>query len=131
MTRLPSVAYAASSAAITDGLPPAVCLLASRLAFAYKQSTGLFASQLSLREGSQDRSHRVVSPGMRATGMTSSGVGWVSTSEALSFLDGEAGPPSAAICESMRTASAAAMAGKSCRIAVRRLPAVSAMRVPS
>lgn len=50
MTRLPSVAYAASSAAITDGLPPAVCLLASRLAFAYKQSTGLFASQLSLRE---------------------------------------------------------------------------------
>ena len=90
MTRLPSVAYAASSAAITDGLPPAVCLLASRLAFAYKQSTGLFASQLSLREGSQDRSHRVVSPGMRATGMTSSGVGWVSTSEALSFLDGEA-----------------------------------------
>lgn len=32
-------------------------------AFAYKQSTGLFASQLSLREGSQDRSHRVVSPG--------------------------------------------------------------------
>ena len=35
----------------------------SRLAFAYKQSTGLFASQLSLREGSQDRSHRVVSPG--------------------------------------------------------------------
>ena len=37
MTRLPSVAYAASSAAITDGLPPAVCLLASRLAFAYKQ----------------------------------------------------------------------------------------------
>ena len=30
--------------------------------------------------------------------MTSSGVGWVSTSEALSFLDGEAGPPSAAIC---------------------------------
>ena len=53
MTRLPSVAYAASSAAITDGLPPAVCLLASRLAFAYKQSTGLFASQLSLREGSQ------------------------------------------------------------------------------
>ena len=54
MTRLPSVAYAASSAAITDGLPPAVCLLASRLAFAYKQSTGLFASQLSLREGSQE-----------------------------------------------------------------------------
>ena len=54
----------------------------------------------------------MVSPGMRATGMTSSGVGWVSTSEALSFLDGEAGPPSAAICESMRTASAAAMAGK-------------------
>ena len=50
----------------------------------------------------------MVSPGMRATGMTSSGVGWVSTSEALSFLDGEAGPPSAAICESMRTASAAA-----------------------
>ena len=44
--------------------------------------------------------------------MTSSGVGWVSTSEALSFLDGEAGPPSAAICESMRTASAAAMAGE-------------------
>ena len=46
MTRLPSVAYAASSAAITDGLPPAVCLLASRLAFAYKQSTGLFYRML-------------------------------------------------------------------------------------
>lgn len=62
-----------------------------------------------LRERSQDRSHRVVSPGTRVTGMTSSGVGWVSTSEALSFLDGEAGPPSAAICESMRAANAAAM----------------------
>lgn len=61
-----------------------------------------------LREGSQDRSHRVVSPGTRVTGMTSSGVGWVSTSEALSFLAGEAGPPSAAICESMQAASAAA-----------------------
>ena len=51
MTRLPSVAYAASSAAITDGLPPAVCLLASRLAFAYKQPTGLFALRLSLMRG--------------------------------------------------------------------------------
>ena len=79
-------------------------------------------------------SYRVVSPGMRVTEMMSSEVDWPPLA-ATAFPPSAAAalvvPLSAAIWESMREARAAATAGKSYRTAVRRMPAVSAMKVPS